>query len=552
MAVRERTRKSEKARRTDKPAKAPKLVKPAKKKPAPAPAVDTGPELLFESSEWDFDILKRTYDAIQDVAFDDLGLDIYPNQIEIISTEQMLDAYSSIGMPLMYQHWSFGKHFARDEKLYRKGYTGLAYEIVINSNPCISYNMEDNTMTMQTLVMAHAAFGHNHFFKNNYLFKQWTDADGILDYLQFAKNYITKCEEREGISAVEEILDAGHALMDQGVFRYPRRKLNLETERRRLRERQEHAERTYNDLWRTVPVKEDKVEHGEKELKAIERKKKLKLPEENILYFIEKNSPGLKNWQRELLRIVRNIAQYFYPQKQTKMMNEGCATFVHHHIMCALYEKGLITEGSMLEFTHMHTNVLLQMDFDNPRFGGINPYALGFAMMQDIKRICTDPSDEDREWFSNFAGCGDWRGVLKDAWANYRDESFIRQFLSPKLIRELRLFALADREGDTHYTISAIHDERGYRAIRDSLAQLYDIGFMEPNIQVADVDLLGERHLKLQHRMHDNVPLSEKNRDQVLLYLRQLWGYDVILTGIDAKTDRHRYKASTIPTEETD
>ncbi len=131
----------------------------------------------------------------------------------MISTEQMLDAYSSIGMPLFYQHWSFGKQFARNEALYRAGMQGLAYEIVINSNPCISYLMEENTATMQALVIAHAAFGHNHFFKNNYLFRQWTDADGILDYLVFARGYIAECEERYGEAAVERLLDAAHALM---------------------------------------------------------------------------------------------------------------------------------------------------------------------------------------------------------------------------------------------------------------------------------------------------------------------------------------------------
>ena len=98
----------------------------------------------------------------------------------------------------MYQHWSFGKHFLREEHLYRKGRRGLAYELVINSNPCITYLMEENTMAMQALVTAHAAFGHNHFFKNNYLFRQWTDAGAILGYLDFAKSYIAKCEERHG------------------------------------------------------------------------------------------------------------------------------------------------------------------------------------------------------------------------------------------------------------------------------------------------------------------------------------------------------------------
>ena len=144
--------------------------------------------LLFQSSEWNFNTLYRTYDAIKEIALDELGLDVYPNQLEIISSEQMLDAYSSNGMPLIYRHWSFGKHFVYEEHHYRKGHRGLAYELVINSNPCITYLMEENTMAMQTLVTAHAAFGHNHFFKNNYLFRQWTDADAILNYMEFAKN----------------------------------------------------------------------------------------------------------------------------------------------------------------------------------------------------------------------------------------------------------------------------------------------------------------------------------------------------------------------------
>src|SRR6201984_2217198 len=129
----------------------------------------------------------------------------------------MLDAYSSVGMPLFYKHWSFGKHFAYQQASYRKGLMGLAYEIVINSSPCISYLMEENTATMQALVIAHAAFGHNHFFKNNNLFKQWTDANGILSYLEFAKSYIALCESRYGDAQVERVLDAAHALMAQGV-----------------------------------------------------------------------------------------------------------------------------------------------------------------------------------------------------------------------------------------------------------------------------------------------------------------------------------------------
>ena len=131
------------------------------------------------------------------IARTELGLNIYPNQIEIITSEQMLDAYASGGLPLLYKHWSFGKHFAHEEASYRRGLKGLAYEIVINSSPCISYLMEENTSTMQTLVIAHAAFGHNHFFKNNYLFRQWTDAGGHSRLSRICK---TLCREMRGSS----------------------------------------------------------------------------------------------------------------------------------------------------------------------------------------------------------------------------------------------------------------------------------------------------------------------------------------------------------------
>src|SRR5208282_1718748 len=167
--------------------------------------------LLYDGNDWDFQKLDAAYKACEEIALGELGLSVYPNQIEVITSEQMLDAYSSVGLPLMYRHWSFGKRFTRDEASYRAGYRGLAYEIVINSNPCIAYIMEENSMTMQTLVLAHACFGHNHFFKNNHLFKQWTDADGILDYLAFAKKFVEECEERHGFEAVERILDAAHA-----------------------------------------------------------------------------------------------------------------------------------------------------------------------------------------------------------------------------------------------------------------------------------------------------------------------------------------------------
>ncbi len=488
---------------------------------------------LYTGADWEFSTLHKLHDACEEIAVGELGLDVYANRIEVISAEQMLDAYSSIGMPLFYKHWSFGKHFTQHEALYRKGLRGLAYEIVINSSPCISYLMEENTATMQALVIAHAAFGHNHFFKNNYLFRQWTDAEGILEYLNFAKGFVLKCEERYGEAAVERTLDSAHALMSHAVHRYPgKKKLNLRQEEERQRERRAHDERVFNDLWRTVPAGPTK---SVSEVSTERRRALMGLPQENILYFLEKSAPRLQPWQREILRIVRHIAQYFYPQGQTQVMNEGTATYVHYRIMTRLHEKGGISDGDFLEFLQSHTDVVMQPTYDDPRFSGFNPYALGFAMMRDIERIVTDPTDEDRQWFPDIAGTKDEMAVLRDVWANYRDESFISQYLSPSLIRQMRLFQIHDDPAETEgIRVEAIQNERGYNRIRRELAKRYDVGWITPNIEVVDVDLTGDRRLILHHGVVNGRLLAENDAKRVLQHLADLWSYEVLLKEVDA------------------
>lgn len=328
---------------------------------------------ISTGSEWTFDLLDEYERAIREIAVKEYGLDVYPVQLEVISAEQMMDAYSSVGMPVNYHHWSFGKHFVSTEKSYKRGHMGLAYEIVINSNPCIAYLMEENSMTMQALVIAHAAFGHNSFFKGNYLFRTWTDASAIIDYLVFAKSYIARCEERYGIDAVEELLDSCHALMNYGVDRYKRpQKLSLAKEQARQEEREQYLQMQVNDLWRTIP--RPAKSGGEHEPVRFPSE-----PQENLLYFIEKSAPLLEPWQREIVRIVRKVAQYFYPQRQTQVMNEGWATFWHYTIMNRLFAKGLVTDGAMMEFLQSHTNVVYQPPVTARWYNGINPYAFGFC-----------------------------------------------------------------------------------------------------------------------------------------------------------------------------
>ena len=208
-------------------------------------------------------------------------------------------------------------------------------------------------------------------------------------------------------------------------------------------------------------------------------------------------------------------------------MNEAWATFWHYTLLNDLYDEGLVNDGFMMEFLQYHTSVVYQPSFDSPYYSGINPYALGFAMYRDIRRICEDPTDEDRRWFPDIAG-SDWLATLKFAMKSFKDESFILQFLSPKVIRDLKLFSILDDDQKDDLLVAAIHDEAGYRTIRETLAAQYNLGNREPNIQIWNVDRRGDRSLTLRHQQFDRQPLSDSTAD-VLKHLHRLWGFDIHL-----------------------
>ncbi len=502
----------------------------AERKPLPCP------------SDWTFELIEEYDTHIAQVA-EQYELDVYPIQLELISAEQMMDAYASVGMPVNYRHWSFGKHFLSTEKSYRRGQMGLAYEIVINSNPCIAYLMEENTLTMQALVIAHAAYGHNSFFKGNYLFRLWTDAHAIVDYLVYAKNYVAECEERYGLDRVEELLDSCHALMNYGVDRYKRpQKPSLAKEAALRREREAYMQSQVNELWRTLPGR--KPEAADEEVEGRYPPE----PQENLLYFAEKNSPLLEPWEREVIRIVRKVGQYFYPQRQTQVMNEGWATFWHYTLLNTMYQQGKLSDGFMMEFLHSHSNVIYQPPVTKQYYSGINPYALGFSMMSDIRRICENPTDEDRKWFPQLAGTP-WLPALHYAMRNFKDESFIAQYLSPHLIREMRLFSVLDDDMRDSLEVSAIHDDSGYQYVRQALSRQYDIHHREPNIQVWSVNTRGDRSLTLRHFMTDNRHLAGDS-DEVLKHMARLWQFDVYLESVDESgTVRKRHECRYRPSD---
>lgn len=486
------------------------------------------PLIITSRTDWTQELITRVYKEIETIAYEELELEglVYPNQLEIISSEQMIDAYASIGLPVHYNHWSFGKDFLKTSQAYERGRQGLAYEIVINSSPCISYLMEENSMVMQALVIAHAAFGHNAVFKNNECFKQWTDAGSIIDYMIFARDYIRQCEERYGPEEVEKVLDAAHSLAPHGIDKFKRKHTPKMSEELRLKKLMEADDRHQRELdiiiKKTSLHSDDDHEPDDSDIEE----------EENLLYFIMKKSPSLEQWKREILRIVHKINQYFYPQGQTQNLNEGFASFTHYYIMTRLEEKGILSPDAFMAFLDSHAGVLYQPEYHQRWYSGLNPYTLGFNILMDIKRICEAPTDEDKEWFPYLIGKR-WQDAIKEAVFEHRDDSFIMQYLSPKVIRKMGLFSISvsedEDDGGQKAIVSDIHDEAGYKQIRVNLAQSYERINRVPQIAVVGADLDGDRTLYLEYIPYKDRALDRESAEQVADYIDYLWGYPVEL-----------------------
>lgn len=515
-------------------------------------------KLLFRYDEpWTEQAIARVHDAMAEIALNDLGLSTFTNQITIVSETGMLDAYANTGMPHMYPHWSFGKRWQELKADLKKGDTNLAYEMVIPTDPCVSWNMASNGMATMALVIAHAAFGHNAVFKNNYLFKKWTHPRVLKDYCDYARDAILGFEKLHGIEAVEAVLDAAHALaIPCGVFRYSEpMPFDLKLEKKRLADRLRAREANVDlEMLRTVPGYAE-------QFNAIPDMPtgKPNLPQENILYFIEQNSPRLAPWEREIIRIVRTIAQQVgFPMYQTKTLNEGAATFTHTYIMQKLFAQGRLDTGTMMELARLNSGVLYQQEYRHSGrlSASFNPYTVGLNISQEIVRVSgmddvdkaffqnwinTDgPTEEDKKWFS-FAGDGDWRARLRHAWYDYRDDTFIEQFLTPNLMRKWQLFALLDEQDSDAYVVTdTVHErtllETGYEALRHKFAETRSWEHMFPDIRVTDADLLDDRTLTLTYYPRESMKLTDEV-DDVLTHVEELWGYEVVLEAADEDED---------------
>lgn len=432
------------------------------------------------------------------------GLNTYNQEFEICDYEQMLSYMVYSGMPSHYPHWSYGKSFEKTKTLYDYGITGLPYEMVINSNPAIAYLMRDNTLALQILTMAHV-YGHNDFFRNNFTFRTIraeftietfkTHADRVRQYVE---------DPSIGLEKVERILDAAHALSMQCQRNLSIRKETPEEQQeKRLRESEPSP-----DPFRSI--------HRPKEYAPPDLNKVPLYPDEDLLLFIRDHNPRYAEWERDLLTIVHEQAQYFIPQIETKIMNEGWASFWHKRIMDALD----LPQGIRLEFMVRHNQVLC------PSPGNINPYHVGMKIWEDIEKRWNHPSAEDEKEF----GAPKKNGAEKlfEVREVDRDVSFIRRFLTEELVRELKLFEYQMRGNER--VVSRVADKENWESIKETLIRNVGMGTI-PAIKVEDADFNKNRSLFLRHD-HDGRDLHLEYAEKTLQYLYQLWGREVVLETI--------------------
>jgi stage V sporulation protein R len=437
----------------------------------------------------------------------EFGLDCYPQEFEICDHAQMLGYMAYSGMPSHYPHWSYGKSYEKLKTLYDYGVSGIPYEMVINSSPALAYLMRDNSLCLQILTMAHV-YGHNDFFKNNFTFKS-TRAEFTIGTFKAHADRVRHYVDTPsiGLEKVESFLDAAHSLSLQCRRNLAVKKLSEEAERERLLAAATPRPDPFQRIHKRQETIEPDLRHSPPS------------PDEDLLLFIRDHNPFLQEWEKDLLTIVHEEAQYFIPQIETKVMNEGWASFWHKRILDALE----LPQELHLEFLVRHNQVV------RPIPGQLNPYHLGLRMWEDIERRGDLPTPEERE---NLRAGKTGRDLLFEAREVDRDPSFLRRWLHETLMRDLDLFRYEAKGDDL--VVSDVSDADGWRQVKETLVKSVGMGSI-PTIRVEDADHLHSRTLLLSHA-HDGRDLQLEYAEKTLAYVHRLWGREVALeTAVNGK-----------------
>ncbi len=438
------------------------------------------------------------------------GLDPYPVRFEVVPATVMYEI-GSYALPGRYSHWTFGKAYHRMKTMYDFGLSKI-YEVVINTNPAYGFLLETNSPVQNKLVMAHV-LGHVDFFKNNAYFSKTNRR--MVDSASSHAARMSEYEFKYGRKPVERILDAVLSIEEHIDPNFFIRREGREVKPGAQKKQPKQPGR-YDDLWNLGRAPEP-----EEAADADDRPRGDRLPEKDLLYYILRNSPSLKDWQRDVIAMMHEEMEYFVPQMQTKTLNEGWASFWHSRIMRELD----LPDVELLEFAELHSGVV------SPHKGQLNPYYLGYKIFENIERRWDAPTE--REKLGRKAGGG--REKIFEVRELDNDVSFLRNYLTEELCEELDLFVyeLVDEE---EWTVT----EKRWERVRDQLvANMTNFGF--PYIVVADGDYNNNRELYLKHQ-YEGAELDMNYARRVLEHVHTLWGRPVHLeTTIDDEPARLHY-----------
>jgi stage V sporulation protein R len=428
------------------------------------------------------------------------GLDFYPMRYEICPAD-IIYTFGAYGMPTRFSHWSFGKQFHKMKLQYDLGLSKI-YELVINSDPCYAFLLDTNSLIQNKLIVAHV-LAHCDFFKNNARFSN-TKRE-MVESMSATAERIKTYEIEYGRQEVETFLDAVLSIQEHIDPSLVRPKLAWSIDDTEIEEEEERTATPYDDLWKL-----DEKQATNRPLK----KKKRKLPpspEKDVLLFIEEYSRELEDWQRDILTMMREEMLYFWPQLETKIMNEGWASYWHQRIIRELD----LTSDESIEFAKLNAGVV------QPSKTSINPYYLGLKIFEDIEERYNNPTEEMKK-FGATPGSG--REKMFEVREVESDISFIRNYLTKDLVMREDMY-LFQKQGRDYKIV-----DKEWEAVRDQLVSMRVNGGF-PYITVNDGDYLKNNELYLKH-WYEDIELDLKYLEKVLPYLYQLWGRPVHMESV--------------------
>ncbi len=472
---------------------------------------------------------------------DGYGLQYFPQIFELIDYRQMCEIASYGGFPVRYPHWRFGMEYDHMIKSHTYGLSKI-YELVINTDPCYAYLLEGNSQVDQKLVMAHV-YGHNDFFRNNQYFSR-TDRR-MIDLMANNAARVRRYMDRHGVNTVESFIDTCLSLdnlIDPWLsFRDTPNQAPassnlpeaLDNDRVRLQN-----ERTYLEDYINPPAFVESQRQRQRDKRESDKRKNPAQPERDVLGFLMQHSP-LESWEADVLGILREEAYYFLPQMQTKIMNEGWASYWHSRIMT---EKAL-RDDEVIDYADVVSGVFAAAP------GQLNPYKLGVELYRDIERRWNEGkfgSEWDR--CDNLAQRAGWdkklglgKAKIFEVRKLYNDVTFIDEFFTMDFCREQKYFNFAENRRSGRLEIETREFEQIKQRLLGSLTN-----FGQPFIYVVDSNYMNRGELLLGHR-HEGSDLKLDYARDTLRHVERVWRRPAsLLTQIDDKPKRIRFDGSEI------